>query len=97
MQDVINNLQNITDGFLTKDKFVNVYEKCGRMMHAENPFGGKIDYQFYEKSIPVWMEEVRILLNSHKIQLINDKNMYIIHMKEDNDDKVHGYTFAPVE
>jgi hypothetical protein len=94
---ITNDLQEITDGFLTKDDFLKVYEKCGRMMHSDNPYGGKTDYRYYDKSIPKWMEKIRVLLNSHTIRLINDENMYLIHMKEDRDDKVHGYTFQPVK
>lgn len=89
--------QEIKTGFLNKDKFVKVYEKCGKITHAENPYGSKIDLAYYEKNITVWMEEMKILLNSHTIRLINDENLYLIHMKEDQDDQVHGYTFAPVK
>lgn len=94
---VKNNLQDITDGFLTKDEFLKIYEKCGGIMHSDNPYGGKTDYHYYDESIPKWMEKIRILLNTHTIHLINDDNMYLIHMKEDQDDKVHGYTFKLVK
>jgi len=94
---VKSDLQDIKEGFLTKDEFIKVYEKCGRMMHSDNPYGGKADYRYYDKSIPKWMEEIRVLLNSHTIRLMNDDNMYLIHMKEERDDRVHGYTFAPAK
>ena len=94
---ILNDLQDITDGFLTKEDFLKVYEKCGAMMHSDNPYGGKTDYQYYDKSLPKWMEKIRVLLNSHIIRLINGENFYLIHMKEDRDDKVHGYTFGPVK
>lgn len=91
------NHQQIKDGFLTKDEFLKVYEKCGSMMHSDNPYGGKTDYRYYEKSIPKWMEKIRALFNAYTIRLINDKNMYVIHMEESRDDKVHGYTFKPIK
>ena len=94
---IINNLQDLTEGFLTKDDFLNVYEKCGAIMHSDNPYGGKTDYRYYDTSIPKWMEKIRVLLNCHTIRLMNDENFYLIHMKEDRDDKVHGYTFGPVK
>jgi hypothetical protein len=68
-------LKDITEGYLTKDKFLKVYEKCGKIMHADNPYGAQTDYGYYERSIPLWMEEIRVLLNSHTIRLINDENM----------------------
>lgn len=95
--EVTSDLQDITDGFLTKDEFLNVYEKCGKMMHADNPYGGKTDYLYYDKSIPKWIDEIKVLLSVHTIRLINDENIYLIHMKENRDDNVHGYTFKPVK
>ena len=89
--------QKITDGYLTKEEFLKVYEKCGSIMHSDNPYGGRTDYRYYDKSIPKWMEKIRILLNLHTVRLINDDNMYVIHMKEARDDRVHGYTFALVK
>jgi hypothetical protein len=94
---ITSDLKDIKEGFLTKDNLLKSYEKCGKIMHADNPYGTKTDYSYYEKSIPTWMEKIRVLLNSHTIRLINDENMYLIHMKEDQDDKVHGYTFAPTK
>jgi len=34
------------EGFLTKDDFLKVYEKCGRIMHNDNPFASKVDYEY---------------------------------------------------
>jgi|SRR5271157_1662469 len=94
---VVNEFKDIIDGFLTKEDFLKVYEKCGAMMHSDNPYGGKTDYHYYDKSVPEWMEKIRILLNTHTIRLINDENLYLIHMKEDRDNNVHGYTFGLIK
>jgi hypothetical protein len=88
---------DVKDGFLTIKKFIFVYDKCGRILHANNPFREKMDYGYYDKSLPIWMEEIRVLLNAHTIRLINDRNIYLIHMKENQDNKVHCYTFAPTQ
>ena len=42
-------------------------------------------------------KKIMNLLNNHKIRLANDEIMYLIHMKEERDGKVHGYTFVPSE
>ncbi len=39
-----------TSGFLTKEDFLKLYEKCGKIMHAGNPYGTQIDYSYYETS-----------------------------------------------
>ena len=87
--------KNVKDGFLTKDDFVKTYEKCGKIMHADNPFGSKTDYSYYEKQISQWMTKISKLLKSHQIKLLSDNNLYLFHMAEKRDGKVHGYTFAP--
>ncbi len=68
------------DGYLTKDDFLELYEKCGRMMHAENPYGAKIDYDKYREQLPIWRSKVVRLLNAHTITLINDTNLYLFQM-----------------
>jgi hypothetical protein len=79
---------------LNKDKFVDVLNQCGKMLHSANPFDENLDYAKYDKCIPIWMEEIRRLLNSHTVKLVNDDNIYLIHMREDRDDYAHGYVFA---
>jgi hypothetical protein len=86
-----------TSEYLTKDDFIKVYKKCGAMMHADNPKGTKVDYSYYEKAIPEWIRKIMRLLNSHQIHLVDDENIYLIHMKEDRDDEVHYYTFSPIK
>lgn len=90
---VVNDLIDIKDGYLTQEKFINVYEKCGKILHAENPLGNGIDYKYYEKHIPVWMSQIKKLLNSHTIKLLNDDNMYLVHMQELSREGSHVYVF----
>jgi hypothetical protein len=87
--------QEKKDGFLTKDDFLKLYEKCGAIMHAGNPYGSQVDFGYYQKNIQGWLDKLIGLLNSHTIKLVNDPNIYLLHMKEDRDDKVHHYVFAP--
>ncbi len=94
---VKSDLEDIKDGYLTKSEFIEVYGRCGKMAHADNPFGPKTNYDYYEKQISKWLKKIMNLLNNHQIRLANDEIMYLIHMKEERDGKVHGYTFVPSE
>jgi len=94
---VKNDIQDLTEGFLTKDDFLKVYEKCGAIMHSDNPYGRKTDYWYYDTSIPEWVEKIRVLLNAHAIHLMNDEKLYLVHMQEAKDNKVRAYTFEPVK
>jgi len=88
-------LQDKKDGFLSKDEFLKLYQKCGAIMHAGNPYGSQVDYEYYERNIQGWLDKVIGLLNSHTIRLVNDPKLYVVHMHEDRDDKVHHYVFEP--
>jgi hypothetical protein len=83
------------DGFLTREDFVTLYNACGAIMHTDNPYGDQTNYDDYFSQITKWRKLIIGLLNNHKIHLLNDPNMYVIHMREAHDSKVHGYTFTP--
>jgi hypothetical protein len=80
--------------FLTRDEFVTLYQKCGKILHAENPYGTPISYADYDKNMQGWGTKIGNLLNRHVIRLVNDKHLYVIHLKE-ADGKAHGYVFSP--
>jgi len=92
---VVNELKNREPDYLTKDDFVAVYDECGGIMHAANPYGQGIDYGRYQREAPRWQTKIMHLLNCHQVQLVNEPRFYLIHMKEDRDDRVHYYKFAP--
>lgn len=68
------------DNFLTQDDFIKVYEKCGAIMHADNPYGSKVDYGYYDEQLLVWRNKIVNLLNAHTIKLVNDNNLYLFQM-----------------
>jgi hypothetical protein len=91
----MHNLQDRGPDYLTKEEFEKAYEKCGAILHAENPYGSRVDYAYYAERLPVWRTQIVNLLNNHQIRLVGEKGFYLIHMKEDQDDKVHYYKFEP--
>lgn len=95
-KNIVNDLQNKTSRYLTRDDFVSVYNKCGRMMHASNPFGSKYDYDFYNQKIAEWLNLIIELLNSHLIHIKGIDGFYLIHMQEDGKEDVHGYYFEKI-
>lgn len=91
---IMNDLVDVTEGFLTKEQFVEAYDRCGEILHAKNPFLGQQDYASFDRLVSLWMEKIKCLLNCHKIQPIDADYFLLVHMKEDRDDRVHAYTFA---
>lgn len=84
-------------GFLTEKELIKLYAKCGKLMHAHNPFSSPIDYTKYQLDLPKWIDKIIGLLHSHTIQLIDSDNVYLIHMQEDSDDEIHYYMFKVVK
>jgi hypothetical protein len=95
--NIENSLEDKTEGFLTIKEFIKVYEKCGKMMHADNPFGSKVDFDFYERQIADWLANIMGLLNTHMIKLKGHEDFFLIQMHVQEDDLVHGYFFKEVE
>lgn len=93
---VMHELKKRDPDYLAKADFPEVYGRCGVMAHAANPYGKGIDYGYYQNTIPLWRTQIVNLLNNHQIHLVNRPALFIIHMKENRDDKVHWYKFEPV-
>ena len=84
-------------GFMKRDELIEVHGRCGNLLHAENPFGKGLDYDYYEKMVPTWMDQIRNLLNCHMIKLLNGDRFYLVHMQEERDNCVHMYTFDRIK
>src|SRR5688572_15354839 len=76
--------EDLKEGYLTRDDFADLYNKCGSVLHSPNPYGKKLDYLALESEIPRWRQGIIQLLNSHKIQLVSDPDtLYLVHMSEE--------------
>jgi hypothetical protein len=92
---VVHQLKKRDPDYLSRNDFPEVYGRCGVMAHAANPYAKGIDYGYYRDMLPVWRSRTVNLLNNHEIHLLNRPGMYVVHMREDRDDKVHWYRFEP--
>jgi len=66
--------------YLTKDGFIALYEKCGGLMHAENPYATPKNYDQYKQNFVLWFKQIINLLNAHTMQLSGDSNLYLFQM-----------------
>lgn len=60
----------IESGYLTREEFVKIYEKCGGMMHAQNPFACEKPLKEIKSCFPEWLTKICILLDHHHISLV---------------------------
>lgn len=92
---VLHQLKDRQPDYLTKDEFERAYDKCGAIMHADNPYGSRVEVKYYLEKLPEWRTKILNLLNNHQIKLFNEPGFFLIHMKENQDEKVHAYRFQP--
>jgi hypothetical protein len=88
-----NDLVRLTSGFMERKELVEVHGRCGNVLHARNPYGKALDYAVYEELVPEWTRRIMKLLNCHQVKLLDDETIYLVHMKEEQDDRVHMSTF----
>lgn len=67
---------SLKHGFLTKDEFLEIYNECSELMHAENPFATPKNIIKLDSKFKGWLDKITKLLNHHQIQLI-DLNLQI--------------------
>jgi hypothetical protein len=85
-------IEAITDGFLTREDFSNVYNECSGFLHAYNPYSSKFQKLSVQRdNFKLWKEVIIKLLNHHQIQLIDDPRQLWVLMKSVDDGKVHVF------
>ena len=90
---------DVTEEFLTEEKFIRIYERCGKFLH-ENPLkmtNADIDneYSLVWKEIGEWGRLIRNLLNTHTIRLYNQKDLFYIAMNAE-DQPPYGNIFTQI-
>ena len=86
-------VEHIESGFLMKKDYMRLYDICGGILHADNPFSPKRDPQAFLNSVPAWIRKIMQLLNHHIIQLIDDDQQLWVLMQADSDGKGHVCEF----
>jgi hypothetical protein len=84
------------EGFLTANQLINAHGRCGNLLHAANPFGKGIDYEFYHQCFVEWQTLVIGLLNFHQVRLSDEPNFWFIQMGDFSTDDVSYNIFTQV-
>lgn len=96
----IDNWVNIESSYLTIEKFISIYEKCGKYMHEFSPFLTEQEINLFYKSIKAeikeWMELIINLLNCHIVHLYNNSHLFCVFMNEENKPPV-GNIFTAIK
>jgi len=84
--------EQIKSGYLSKTEFLKLYEKCGGLLHAENPFGGKKDFTGIRQNASDWVNKIQRLLDLHCVLAYGHERAWIVQMREGPEKKVAVYT-----
>jgi len=94
---VKNELNSLSEGFISVSELSELHGRCGGLLHARNPYGKQLDYDFFENSMTIWVSKIINLLSIHKIQLLDDDKFYLVHMIGSKDGRSCMYTFQKID
>ena len=81
--------EKLNEPYLTKEIFVDVYAKCGKILHESTPFKSdeqiNKEYEEIRKNIPHWISLIKNLLNIHVVHLYGEETLFYISMGGEND------------
>ncbi len=87
----------IESGYLTKEELVKIYEKCGGMMHAQNPFASEKPLKEIQECFPEWLTKICILLDHHHIKLVGGEVVIVGLMERRDNGLPQAVLFERVE
>lgn len=93
----VKHFANVADGYLTREEFVILYQKCSEALHARNPFRTDSKVINFGRSIREWVGRIQKLLAVHYMQLAGSENLWVVLMQHPDDGKVHALTSEPVD
>lgn len=75
----------VQGGYLTRKQFERLYDKCGAMLHSQNPFSkGKSSLAFHKK-VPEYLDRIETLLSEHLVELAESRELiHVIAPMEEN-------------
>jgi len=67
--------QNLRGGFLTRKQFESLYDRCGNILHAKNPFSKVSQHTLsFHNSVPDYVARIEMLLRDHRVRLIGARD-----------------------
>lgn len=92
---VQHHFEPVTDGFLTKDEFVFLYDTASNGIHTWNPFKEAERAINFQHPIAEWVVRIGALLDHHLVHFVGTKDLWLIQMDSPEDHKVHAF-IAPM-
>lgn len=89
--------KNIKSGFLTESEMENAYDKCSWFLHSQNPFSRPHDVKEFFADLPRLMGRIRVLLNHHQVQLVDEDLQLWVIMNTESEGGVQVSLFKRID
>lgn len=76
---------------------LEIYEKCGGMMHAQNPFASERPLKEIQSHFAEWLTKICLLLWHHRIGLADGKTMVVALMERKDNGQPQAVIFEAVD
>lgn len=88
-------MEHIKEGFLTREEFIQLYDKCSEIVHVKNILldDPSVDFLHPPKT---WLKKITNLLDRHTVQLVDSNESWFVTMKGPNQ-KAHVYSLGRVQ
>lgn len=81
-------LENVREGFLSRDDFIELYDISSGVIHSSNPFSQDKREAPSAISIDEWMHRITSLLWFHQIKLAKDDRAWLVYLIHPGTQKV---------
>jgi hypothetical protein len=84
----------VSDDFLTREKFVELYDVCSSVIHTRNPFAEAAHSGFID-GLPLWVFRIELLLRLHLMRLAGTSLIWLVELNAPGDRRAHAYVAGP--
>jgi hypothetical protein len=88
-------LEPLTDGYLTRQEFVDLYDTCNKVLHVWNPFSPDARHIDFGRTVAEWVQRIQRLLALHLMHVAGSENVWLIQMASPEDGRVHAFPASP--
>jgi len=61
---------------LSQNQIIDIYKKCGKILHAQHPYEIEIDFKQYKLENKIILNKLKNLLQNHTIGIKHENNRY---------------------
>ena len=80
----------VEDGYLTKDDFVLLYDKCAEVLHSRNPYSPEDPTIDIHYKVEEWLIRIKKLLSWHFVHLVDSLQLWVVQVPNEGPVRTFG-------